>query len=113
MRKTAAASPKLWQLEAAALKPLVLGRVPTCAELPVRDVEIPLGHTRQYSLQLLEPLHVHGSLRKPPPFVSRREPTRLGANCNHPAASPYARFRFRDSSPLHAVQSLSDGIRAG
>src|SRR5215204_280712 len=57
----------------------------TRAAVPVGHVELPFGHTRQYSLQLFEPLHVHGSLHRPPPFVSRREPTRLRANCNRPA----------------------------
>ena len=48
--------------EALALKPLVVRRVPTCAVLPVRDVELPLGYLRQDSLQFFEPLNVHGHL---------------------------------------------------
>src|SRR4051795_12690567 len=34
----------------------------TCATVPVGHVELPFGYTRQYSLQLFEPLHVHGDL---------------------------------------------------
>ena len=62
-------------------KPLVSCGMATRTTVPVGHVELPFGHTRQYSLQLFEPLHVHGSLHRPPPYVSRREPT-LRANCN-------------------------------
>src|SRR5215203_2442050 len=48
--------------EAPALKPLVLRRVPTRTVVPVRDVKLPLGDVRENSLQLFEPLHVHGDL---------------------------------------------------
>src|SRR5215216_1121249 len=65
-------------------KPLVSCGLPASATVPVGHVELPFGQTREYSLQLFEPFHVHGSLHRPPPFVSRREPTRLGANCNSP-----------------------------
>src|SRR5215212_455502 len=76
-------------------KPLVSCGMATRATVPACHVELPFGYFRQYSLQLFEPFHVHGSLHRPPPFVSRREPTRLAANCNHPAASPCERLRFR------------------
>src|SRR5215207_9344790 len=65
-------------------KPLVSCGMATRATVPIGHVELPFGYVRQYSLQLFEPLHVHGSLHRPPPFVSRREPTRLRANCNRP-----------------------------
>ena len=38
----------------------------TCATVPVGHVELPFGYVRQYSLHLFEPLHVHGSLHRPP-----------------------------------------------
>src|SRR5215218_6141583 len=63
-------------------KPLVSCGMATRATVPACHVELPFGYFRQYSLQLFEPLHVHGSLHGSPPFVSRREPTRLRANCN-------------------------------
>ena len=66
-------------------KPLVPCGMATRATVPICHVELPFGYTRQYSLQLFEALHVHGSLHRPPPFVSRNDRTRLGANCNHPA----------------------------
>src|SRR5215208_2769511 len=43
-------------------KPLVSCGMATCATVPVGHVELLFGHTRQYSLQLFEPLHVHGDL---------------------------------------------------
>ena len=88
-------------------KPLISCGMATRATVPACHVELPFGYVRQYSLQLFKPLHVHGSLHRPPPFVSRREPTRLGANCNTRQHRPMR--VAADSSPTAQVASLSDG----
>ena len=53
--------------------------------VPVRHVELPFGDTRQYSLQLFEPLHVHGDLpgalflAEAKAYAVRRKPQPAGA----------------------------------